>query len=341
MKAAVLHRTGEFSSLAENLLIEDVEEPVADSDEIIVKVFCASLNRRDLWIALGQYAKIKLPVILGSDCAGIIYAMGENVKGFSEGEKVVINPSQNWGSGELHQSSQYSILGMPDNGTFAEYVKVKSSLVHRMPSHLDFVEASAFPLAGVTAYRALFSKGKVKSGENVLITGIGGGVATLAMQFAVAEGANVFVNSGNEEKIRRAIELGAKAGALYTDPEWPKQILSQTNNRIDLIIDGTGGNALSSLLDVVSYGGRIVIYGSTLGRAENVNLQRLFWKQISLLGSTMGSEKDFTQMLNFIKNKSIVPVIDSTFEINSIAKAFELMRNSNQFGKITLKLLTY
>lgn len=338
MKAAVLHSTGSIDTLTENLRVEEVPKPVAGDDEVIVKVRYASLNHRDLWISLGQYAKIQLPVILGSDCAGIIYARGKNTGGIDELDSVVINPSLNWGNNELHQSNDYSIIGMPDNGTFADFVKVKSSLVYRMPSHLSFAEASALPLAGLTAYRALFRKANVMSGENVLITGIGGGVATIAMQLAIAAGANVFVTSGSEKKISKAIDLGAKAGALYTDPEWWKKILSQSEKNIDVIIDGTGGNTMSALLEAVSYGGRIVLYGATLGRAENVNLYKVYWKQISLLGTTMGSSDDFSDMLRFVGERCITPVIDSAYDLEYIVTAFQRMQNSEQFGKIVLKI---
>jgi len=207
-----------------------------------------------------------------------------------------------------------------------------------MPSHLSFEQGSALPLAGVTAYRAVFSRAKVSPGENVLITGIGGGVATMALQFVLAEGANVFVTSGSNEKVKKATDLGAKSGALYTDPDWTKQILYQSKGKIDVIIDGTGGNTLSALLDIVSYGGRIVIYGSTLGQAENVNLHRIYWKQISLLGSTMGSDNDFSQMLRFVGERGLVPVIDSIYNLEDIVTAFQKMQNSEQFGKIVLRI---
>ena len=338
MKAAVLHNTGDIDSLADNLSVDEVLQPDADDDEIVIKVNSASLNHRDLWIALGQYAKIKLPVIPGSDCAGIIYARGKNVIGFDDAEPVVINPSFNWGSNETHQASDYSILGMPDNGTFAEFVKVKSSNVLRMPSHLSFEESSALPLAGLTAFRAVFSRANVKPGENVLITGIGGGVATLAMQFAISAGANVFVTSGSRKKIENAISLGAKSGALYSDPDWAKQILSESNGKINIIIDGAGGNTLSVLLELISYGGRIVVYGSTLGRVENINLHRVFWKQVSLLGTTMGSDKDFSQMLLFIEEKKLTPCIDSTYQLNSVVSAFQRMLSEEKFGKIVLSI---
>lgn len=338
MKAAVLHGTGSIDTLAENLKVEEVPRLFAGDDEVIVKVRSASLNRRDLWITLGQYAKIQLPVILGSDCAGIIYARGKNTDGIDELDSVVINPSLNWGNNELHQSKEYSILGMPDNGTFADFVKVKSSYVYRMPNHLSFAEASALPLAGLTAYRALFKKANVMSGENVLITGIGGGVATIAMQFAIAAGANVFVTSGSEKKLSKAKDIGAKAGALYTDPDWWKQILSHSKNRIDIVIDGTGGDTMAALLESVSYGGRIVLYGATLGNTDKVNLHKLFWKQISLLGSTMGSGNDFAQMLRFVGERCITPVIDSAYDLEYIVTAFQRMKNSEQFGKILLNI---
>lgn len=338
MRAAVLHKTGGIESLEDNLRVEEVPMPRAEDDDVTVKVKWASLNRRDLWIAKGQYAKIRLPVIPGSDCAGTVYALGRNVKNFREGDAVLVNPSIDWGESELHQSADYSILGMPSDGTFAEYVRVKSRYVHAMPAHLDHRSSAALPLAGITAYRALFARGRLREAENVLITGIGGGVATLALQFAVSAGANVFVTSGSTEKLEQARSLGSSGGALYTEKDWTKKIRELAPGGIQLIIDGAGGNTLTQLLETVDYGGRIVSYGSTLGYANEVNLHRIFWKQLNVLGSTMGSETDFLNMLSFVNDKKITPVTDSEYELESVTGAFRRMERSGQFGKILLRI---
>ncbi len=338
MKAVVLHGTGPIEELSEKLRLDDVPEPVAQKGEIVVKVKYSSLNRRDLWITKGMYSGIELPVIPGSDCAGKIHSVCDELTPFKCGDDVVIDPSLNWDENELHQPPKVSILGMPVNGTFAEFVKVPARKIHLKPDHLSFREASALPLAGVTAYRALTVKGRLSAGENVLITGIGGGVAALAMQFALAMGANVFVTSGSEDKISMALNIGAKAGALYSDIGWQKEILRQCDSKLDLIIDGTCGDTFPKLLETVSYGGRIVLYGSTLGVANTVNLHRVFWKQLSVIGSTMGSPLDFRNMLKFVEELKIIPTIDCEFDLENCQQAFVKMNNSEQFGKIVLRV---
>ena len=338
MIAAVLHRTGPADSLRENLRIEEIPEPVPCKGEALISVKSASLNHRDLWIAQGLYAGIKLPVVPGSDCAGIVEITDSGENEIQPGDEVIVNPSLNWSSNEHHQPRDISILGMPENGTFAQFVKVPASKVFRKPSHLTFAEASAIPLAGVTAYRALFTRGNLSPGENVLVTGIGGGVAMFALKFAIAAGANVFVTSGSPGKIQKAISLGASAGLLYTGQGWHKEILSLCDGRLDLIVDGSGGSTLPALLEAVSYGGRIVLYGSTLGNAESINLHRIFWKQISVLGSTMGSQNDFEKMLGFINHHNITPAIDSSYPLSNCAEALIAMKDSAQFGKIILEI---
>ncbi|HMS65029.1 MAG TPA: medium chain dehydrogenase/reductase family protein, partial [Ignavibacteria bacterium] len=175
MKAILLTQTGIPSEFNKNIIIKDIDLPEINSNEILVKINSASFNRRDFFIAKGLYPKIKLPVVPGSDCAGIIHSFGKDVNEFERGDEVIINPGINWGSDENFQSRYFKILGMPDNGTFAEYVKINRSNVFKKPEHLDFDQASAIPLAGVTAFRSLFTKAKITENDKVLITGIGGG----------------------------------------------------------------------------------------------------------------------------------------------------------------------
>lgn len=337
MRAAVLRGTGSVQELQTILTIEEVSNPHPDDNEILIRVSHASMNRRDLYIAQGLYSKIRLPVIPGSDCSGVIEEVGKSVRGFSRGERVVINPSVNWGSNEVHQSKDYRIFGMPDDGTFAEYVKAGSSSVCRMPEHLDFAEASALPLAGLTAYRALFSRAGLRHGENVLVTGIGGGVASFALLFAVAAGAKVFVTSGSSDKIQKATALGASGGALYTNENWQDEIAELSGKKIDVIIDGAGGRHFPKLIELASYGGRIAVYGVTMGSPDGLNLYRIYWKQLSILGSTMGSDSDFMRMLEFVSSNKIKPAIDSKFSLSNIVDAFERMSSGKQFGKILLE----
>lgn len=336
MKAVLLKNTDK-DKLSDNLVIEDIPKPEINDDEILIKVVSASVNHRDVYISEGAYSKINLPVVLGSDCSGIVGSVGTGVKKFKPGDEVIINPGMNWGVNENFQSREFKILGMPDNGTFAEFVKINQVYVWPKPSHLNFTQASAFPLAGITAYRALFKKAKLKKSENILITGIGGGVATLAMMFAISTGAHVFVTSGSDAKIKIAVSIGAKAGVNYNDNDWDKKINLHAGNKIDVIIDGTGSSNISKAVELCSYGGRIVSYGATLGSADNFSLHRVYWKQLKLYGSTMGSQKDFSEMLEFINAHKVVPVIDKVFSLENICDAFKRMGHSEQFGKIIIE----
>lgn len=338
MRAAVLHKLGDISELKNNLLVEDFPAPEIDSDEVLVKIKASALNHRDLWITKGLYSKIKLPVILGSDCAGIVDKCGSSVTNVKPGDEVIIDPSLEWGNSEEHQSTSYKILGLPDNGTLAEYVKVSASNIYQKPSHLGFEKAAALPLVGITAYRAVVIKANVTKGDNVLITGIGGGVAVMTMLYCLALGANVYVTSGSDEKIDRAVKLGAKDGANYKDTGWAEKIKQISNGKLDAVIDGSGGDTIAKSLDIISYGGKIISYGATNGPVENFDLRRVFWKQLQILGSTMGSPKDFSAMLNFVNEHKVVPIVDEVFDLDHIVPAFQKMNNSDQFGKIVIKV---
>ena len=224
---------------------------------------------------------------------------------------------------------------MPDNGTFAENVVVPVEYLHQKPSHLNWYESAALPLAGVTAYRAVFSQGRLKSGENVLINGIGGGVATFALQYAVAANANVFVTSSSTEKLAKATAMGAKAGFNYTTENWHRAAGSECG-RMDLIVDGAGGDGYANLIDMAAPGGRIVNYGATAGPPKKVDLFRVFWKQLHLIGSTMGSTTDFEKMLEFVSRNRLRPAIDQISPLADGNAALECMKESPQFGKIVL-----
>lgn len=337
MKAIILKNTGLIESLHENLLFDDLPEPDIDDNEVLIKIHYAALNHRDLWIAKGLYAGIKLPVVPGSDGAGTIHKLGKNVNDFSVGDKVIINPSLDWGEEESFQSKEYRILGMPDNGTLSEFIKIDKKYVYKKPAQLDLEHAAAIPLAGLTAYRALFTKAKIKKGDNVLITGIGGGVSTLAMLFAITHGTNVFVTSGSDDKIKKAIDLGAVAGVNYKNDNWHNDIIKLSDNNISIIIDSAGGDTISKSLDIINYGGKIVTFGATTGKVKDFEIRKVFWKQIRLLGTTMGSDSDFKNMVDFVNQHEVNPVIDEVFSTNDIVKAFIKMDSAKQFGKIVIK----
>lgn len=338
MKAAVLTSTAKSEDLKKLFAVKDIPIPEYSDDEILINIKYASLNHRDLWIARGMYSRIKLPAVLGSDGAGVVSAVGKNVEGFSSGDEVIINPGFNWGASEEYQSKDFRILGMPDNGTLAEYISVNKSYVHKKPAHLDLSQASVIPLAGVTAYRALFKKAKLRKKDSLLLTGIGGGAATLALVFALKVTSDVFVTSGNDDKILKAVSFGARGGVNYKDEHWAESLTEMCNKNINVAIDSSGQETFSKLIEICSYGGRIVSYGATNGNAQKADLYKTYWKQLKIFGTAMGSPKDFSDMIDFINNKKVSPIMDSVYAIEEIAEAFKRMEESKQFGKIVIRL---
>ena len=329
-----------------------VADPVAGPGEAIVRVHAAALNHRDVWIQRGQYAGLRWPIVVGSDGAGIVvsvgsagaarasFATGADAAGTEWiGKAVIIDPSIGWGEAEGFQSpSGFSVLGLPAYGTLAECVRVPVANLIEKPAHLSWEEAAALPLAGITAFRSVAVRAQVRSGERVLITGVGGGVALFALQFAVALGASVYVSSGSEAKLAKALTLGAAGGVNYKDAGWVGS-LRQMAGGFDAIIDGAAGSSVNDLLDLAVPGGRIVFYGATLGNAPDVLVRRIFWKQLNILGSTMGSPADFAAMAAFVSSRGLRPVVDSVFSASDGAAAFARMEEGGQFGKIVLKMI--
>lgn len=335
MKAIILPEVGRY----ENLILGDANDPKPASGEAAIKIHAAALNHRDLWITKGQYANIKVPIVLGSDGCGVVTEVGAESDRHWIGKKVVINPSMNWGGDPNAQGKDFKILGLPDNGTLAEFVLAPVANLVVKPSYLSDEEAAAIPLAALTAYRALFTQGQLTKQQTVLINGIGGGVAALAMQMALAADAHVMVTSSRDDKIRRAVDLGADFGINYNNPDGFKELAekSQSFNGIDLIIDGAGGKGFNQLIHAVKPGGRIVVYGATTGLPDSIDLRKVYWRQIHLIGSTMGTMDDFSNMIEFITNRQIKPIIDKVFTFAQFKEAFRQMDLSEQFGKIVLR----
>lgn len=316
------------------LNITTVADPQPAAGEAVVSIRAAALNHRDVWIKSGQYAGLKWPCIPGSDGAGVVEKVSPGVDAALVGREVIINPSFNWGSDERGQGAQFQILGLPREGTLAEKIAVPGSQLTPKPPHLSWSEAAALPLAGLTAYRALFSRAQLKAGERVLISGVGGGVALFAMQFAVAAGAEVWVTSSSPEKIARAVKLGAKGGFNYRDEKWAAEAV-KSPGPFDVVVDSAGGEGFGQLIDVTASGGRIVFYGATRGDAT-LPVRKVFWRQISLLGTTMGSPADWTAMVAFVTRHELRPVVSAEFPLARAAEAFALMERGEQFGKIVV-----
>jgi zinc-binding alcohol dehydrogenase/oxidoreductase len=317
------------------LALTTVADPTPKAGEALVSIRSAALNHRDLWIKLGQYAGIKYPCIPGSDGAGVVKAVGPGVDSDWVGKDVVIYPGAGWGDSEAAQGSGFSILGLPADGTLADLVCVPVGQLAAKPKHLSWDQAAALPLAGVTGYRALVTRAQVKAGEKVLITGIGGGVAIFALQFAVALGAKVWVSSSSPEKIARAVKLGAQGGFQYNQPEWAKAAAKEIGG-FDVIIDSAGGDGFSDLIDLCNPGARIAFFGATRGNPSLLPMRKVFWRQVSLLGSTLGSPRDWVEMVNFVVKHGIVPVVSDVVPVERAADAFDHMENAGQFGKLVV-----
>jgi zinc-binding alcohol dehydrogenase/oxidoreductase len=318
------------------VLIEK-EKPVAGAGEAIVQVKAAALNHRDVYIQYGRYFTKEYPTILGSDGAGIVTEVGEGVDKSWIGKEVIIDPSTDWGDDLRAHGKNYKVLGMPEDGAFAGFVKVRATNLHEKPEHLSWEEAAALPLAGVTAYRAMFTKCGLKAGERVLITGAGGGVALFALQFAIAAGAEVWVTSGSDEKIEAAKKLGATGGINYKKENWGKELKTIVGG-FDVAIDGAAGEGFVQLVKLAKSGGRIGMYGGTTGMIGQINPAEIFWKQLAIHGSTMGTNQDFAEMVAFVRDKKIKPIVDSIIPLEKTEEAMRYMEAGKQFGKIVVSV---
>ena len=335
MKAVILRELGG----PEKLQLETLPNPTFGPDEVLIGLKAAALNHRDVWIRTGRYAGIKLPIILGSDGAGEIVDVGENVDQAFQGRPVVIYPAMNWGSDQRAPAPGFKILGLPDNGTYAQLVAVPVTHAFPKPTSLSFEQAAALPLALLTAYRVLVTRAQLRPGETCLITGIGGGVSSFVLQLAVAVGARVLVTSGSEGKLAEARKLGAAGGANYRTQDWGSEILRLCEGSgLQVVVDSAGGDTFMKALDLVSPGGRVVTYGATTGPAKELEVRRIFWKQLNVLGSTMGTAQEFEAALKFYEANRLRPVIDQVFPLSEVSAAHRRMEEGGQFGKIVMKI---
>lgn len=308
------------------LRFEQAPDPVAGRDEVVVELRCAGVNRRDVLVRDGVYP-FPLPLIPGSDGAGVRR---------DTGEEVVILPSLRWGPGEEVPGPSFEILGGPRDGTYAELVAVPRDSLFAKPAGLSWQQAAAFPLAGVTAWRALFARGRLRPGETVLILGASSGVSTFAVQLAAQAGAHVLVTSSSSRAIERAREIGAEAGVLYTEPDWVEAARGLAPaTGVDLVLDSVGATWDESLA-IVRPGGRVVTIGATGGEAVELTVRPFYLGQRSLLGSTMGSPRDFAALLETLAAGRWEPVIDSVMPLAEAERAHERLLHGGHFGKLVL-----
>jgi len=319
------------------LTIQEIKKPKPVKDQVRIRLHTAALNHRDLWVVQEQAQHFPDGIILGSDGCGVVEDVGEDADPMLIGMEVIINPSLEWGSNPIVQGDSFKILGFPDNGTFSDYIVISKKYIFERPEHLSWEEAAAIPLSGLTAYRALFSKARLRAKEKVLITGIGSGAALWALQFATAYQARVYVTSSSDEKITKAKGLGAIAGFNYTDPEWAVKAQKEAGG-FDIIIDSAGGDQFPKFIDLALPGGRIVNFGRTAGNITELATRQLYWKQLSIHGTTMGTRDEFLSMLDFVESRALKPVIDKVYRLEQIHEAMQRMENREQFGKIVLQI---
>nr|WP_026976150.1 zinc-binding dehydrogenase [Alicyclobacillus contaminans] len=310
---------------------KDVPIPEPGPGQVRIQLRTAGLNRRDLRvIALAKTGNP--PVILGSDGAGVVDALGSGVENLALGDEVIIHPALKWIRNTPAPPPDYEILGSPTDGTFAEYIVVDADHVAKKPDHLSFEEAGVLPLAALTAYRALFTRGELHQGQTVLLPGVGGGVATYLVQFAKARKARVVVTSRSADKRESALRLGADM-AIDSTQDWLPQL---NGERVDLVVDSVGAATFDQCFSVLKPGGTLVTFGATAGDEVRFDLRSFFYGQFNLKGSTMGSREEFDEMLRFVSEHRIHPVVDAMFPLAEAVSALTRLQDTRNFGKIGL-----
>ncbi len=341
MKAVFFQEHGPVS----NLRYGEVDDPTVAPGEALVKVKLCALNRLDIWVREGwKGLKLNFPHITGSDVVGKLVEINGHSKTLSVGDDVFINPGiitsyDEWvARGEPSVSPHYRILGEQFKGGLAEYVVVPIQNVLKVPEGRDMKYIAATILTGITCWRMLFARANVKPGETVLVVGAGGGVNSLSIQILKRIGCIVLCVAGGKEKVEKAYELGADLVLDYKKyKSWGVQILEQTKSRgVDLVIDNVGKLTMNQSILAVKRGGRIVTVGNTTGWDLNIDNRYIFAKQISIIGSTMGSELDLIESQNFIHTNSIRPAIHDIYELKDAIKAIKLMEQGKHFGKLLI-----
>ncbi|MGD6888142.1 zinc-binding dehydrogenase [Bacillus mobilis] len=326
---AIVHQ---YKKGVEGLEYKFSSETNPNAGEVKVKLKAAGLNHRDLFI-INNRKERELPLVIGSDGSGIVTEIGEGVSNNLLNNEVIINPSIGWENiAEVPDLPE--VLGGPKDGTFAEYVIVPAENVVEKPSYLTWEESGVLSLSALTAYRALFTKGRLKCGEHVLIPGIGGGVATFAMLFAKVIGAKVSVTSRVESKRKFAETYGADF-SFNSSGNWEESLRGE---KVDLIIDSIGPATFLQYFDVLKPNGRIVNFGASSGDKIELPLRALFYNQIDIMGTSMGSREEFNEMIKFIENYKIKPIIDKVYSLEEAIQALSRMEQSEQFGNIALRM---
>jgi NADPH:quinone reductase-like Zn-dependent oxidoreductase len=325
VKAVRIHEDGG----PDVLRYEDVEDPVAGEGEILIRLRAASLNHLDCWIRQGL-PSVPKPRTLGADGAGIVEALGAGADRVAKGDQVVINPGLDDGA---------RIVGEHMDGTHAELVAVPAENVYPIPDGLSFEEAAAFPLVFETAYRMLVTKAAIQPGEWVLVWGIGSGVASASFAIARALGARTIVTSSSGEKLERARELGADAVVNHADDDVAAAVKEATEARgVDIVVEHVGEATWKTSLQAAGPNARVVVCGATSGPNPPAQLHRIWWKQLTVYGSTMGTREDFEGAYELVARGDAKPIVDRVFPLGEAAAAHAYLEEGRQFGKVVLSI---
>ncbi len=340
MKAVVIEEHGG----PESLLIRDLPDPEPGPGEVRVRIRAAALNHLDLWARRGiEGVRYPLPLIPGCDGAGLVDAVGPGVSGIEAGAACVLAPGVACGvcdacaRGEDHFCRSYGILGEQRNGTCADFIVVPARNVLPKPESLSFEEAAAVPLVFLTAWHMLMERARLRPGETVLIHAAGSGVSTAGIQIAALVGARILVTAGSREKLDRAIEMGAEAGIDYREQDVTAEVRRLTGKRgVDVIFDHIGKDTWDANIKSLVRGGRLVFCGNTSGRVAETSLPHVFFKGLSLLGSTMGSRGEVHEVLRLVEAGDLTPVVDRVLPMERIAEAHRVLEERRAFGKVVV-----
>ena len=323
VKAIRIHEDGG----PEVLRYEEAPDPVPDTEQVLIELRAASLNHLDIWVRKGL-PSVPKPRILGADGAGVVVSG----HGFEPGDRVVINPGLEHGDGKI------TVVGEHTDGTHAELIAVPRSQVYPIPDGLDFETAAAFPLVFETAYRMLATKARLQPEEWVLVWGIGGGVATASLAIAKALGGRVVVTSSSAEKLERARELGADATLNHETDDVVVAVKEVTGGGAHIVVDDVGEATWARSLAAARANARICVCGATTGPNPPAQLHRLWWKQLTVYGSTMGSREDFEAVYELVASKQALPVVDTIFPLADAAAAHQRLEAGEQLGKVVLRI---
>lgn len=333
-------------------LSTDAPKPKPNTNELLIQIHASALNHRDFFIRQHLYPGISFDAPLLADGYGTVVECGPASSSELLGKRVILSPCRGWEKDPdgPEDITKFEIVGgvelYPTAGTAQDYVVVSEGHVELCPDHLTPAEGAALPLVGLTAWRALVTKSHTKPGQNLLITGIGGGVALQALQFATAMGCNVWVTSSDSAKIEKAKKMGAKGGVIYKTPGWAKELvkmLPAERPYLDAVIDGAGGQIVKQTVRLLKPGGVIVQYGMTVGPVMDWLMQAVL-KNISILGTTMGSRAEFKDMVNFVRENKIRPVVSRSVtgldNLDAIDALYDDMKHARQFGKLVIEIST-